>query len=104
MENGVKVPRLYQRLYQAMKTSPKLLDTVALLNDLTVDRLTLLEPTYANLQYLPSGLMGAIVEVYQQGSDRFYRVEFSDAQGCEYAMAVLKAEELLVLQSELAAS
>ena len=48
--------------------------------------------------------MGAIVEVYQQGSDRFYQVEFSDAQGCEYAMAILKAEELLVLQSELAVS
>jgi len=85
-------------------TTPKLLDTIALLNDIPVDRLTLLEPAYATIQQLPGGLMGAIVEIYEQGGDRSYQVEFSDAQGCEYVMAILKAEEFLVLQSELAVS
>jgi len=84
-------------------TTPKLLDTIALLNDIPVDRLTLLEPAYATIQQLPGGLMGAIVEIYGRG-DRSYQVEFSDAQGCEYVMAILKAEEFLVLQSELAVS
>jgi Domain of unknown function (DUF4926) len=87
-----------------MKPTPKLLDTVALLKDIPADRLTLLEPAYASVQHLPAGLIGAIVEIYEQAGDRFYQVEFSDAQGCEYAMAILKAEELLVLQSELAVS
>ncbi|NJR65589.1 MAG: DUF4926 domain-containing protein [Leptolyngbyaceae cyanobacterium CRU_2_3] len=87
-----------------MKPTPKLLDTVALLKDIPANRLTLLEPAYASVSHLPAGLIGAIVEVYEQRGDRFYQVEFSDAQGCEYAMATLNAEELLVLQSEVAVS
>lgn len=31
-----------------------------------------------------------------------YLVEFADSQGSEYAMAMLKADEILVLQYELA--
>jgi Domain of unknown function (DUF4926) len=85
-----------------MKNPPKLLDSVALLNAVPVNRLTLLEPDYDNIEQLPSGLIGAIVEVYEREDGVFYRVEFSDAQGCEYAMAILRAEEFLVLQSELA--
>ncbi len=85
-----------------MKNPPKLLDSVALLSAVPVNRLTLLEPDYDNIEQLPSGLIGAIVEVYERDDDVLYRVEFSDSQGCEYAMAVLRAEEFLVLQSELA--
>lgn len=87
-----------------MKPTPKLLDTVALLNDIPVERLTLIEPAYRDIQALPTGLVGTIVEVYQQGVSQFYRIEFSDHQGCEYALAVLEAQEILVLQSELAVS
>jgi hypothetical protein len=86
------------------KPTPKLLDTVALLTDIPVERLTLLEPAYSAIRALPSGLIGTIVEVYEQGQSLFYRVEFSDSQGCEYALAILKASEILVLQSELAVS
>lgn len=82
------------------KPTPELLDTVALLNDVPVERLTLLEPPYAAISALPSGLMGAVVEVYQQGLTQMYRVEFSDSQGREYALALLEASELLVLQLE----
>jgi hypothetical protein len=85
-----------------MKQKPKLLDAVALLNTVPVSRLTLIEPEYDRIEQLPSGLVGTIVEVYEQEKGVFYRVEFSDSQGCEYAMAILKAEEFLVLQSELA--
>jgi hypothetical protein len=84
------------------KPTPKLLDTVALLNDLPVERLTMLEPLYTSIPALPSGLMGAVVEIYQQGQTQVYRVEFSDNQGREYALAILEANEILVLQSELA--
>jgi hypothetical protein len=82
--------------------NPKLLDSVALLNAVPVDRLTLIEPDYSNIEQFPSGLTGAIVEVYEREDGVFYRVEFSDNQGCEYAMAILRADEFLVLQSELA--
>jgi Domain of unknown function (DUF4926) len=85
-----------------MKQKPKLLDAVALLDTVPVSRLTLVEPEYDKIEQLPSGLVGTIVEVYEQEKGVFYRVEFSDSQGCEYAMAILKMEEFLVLQSELA--
>ncbi len=85
-------------------TQPQLLDTVALLNDLPIDRLTLVEPAYAAISVLPSGLIGTIVEVYEQEQDQLYRVEFSDRDGCEYALAILKPTEILVLRSELVAS
>jgi Domain of unknown function (DUF4926) len=78
-------------------TSPKLLDPVALLHDLPANRLTLVESDYATVQALPAGLIGTIVEVYPQETEPQYLVEFADAQGCEYAMAVLKQTEILVL-------
>ncbi len=87
-----------------MKPQPKLLDTVALLHDTPIERFTLLEPDYAVFPALPSGLIGTIVEIYQQGQAQLYRVEFSDREGCEYALAILNATEILVLQSELVAS
>lgn len=46
--------------------------------------------------------MGTIVEVYDRGKGCQYLVEFADIQGIEYAMAMLKADEILVLQYELA--
>jgi len=79
----------------------KLLDTVALLNPVPIDRLTLVEPDYISINSLPSGQVGTIVEVYEEGEEYHYLVEFADTQGHEYTMATLKAEELLLLQYEL---
>ena len=84
-----------------MKTVPKLLDTVAIVNDIPVERLTLVEPDYVSVQALPRGLIGTVVEVYNRDQEPHYLVEFSDSEGCEYAMAILNANELLVLHAEL---
>ncbi len=61
-----------------------------------------MEPEYASVSSLPVGLVGTIVEVYDTGKECQYLVEFADSQGIEYAMAILKADEILVLQYELA--
>lgn len=79
----------------------KLLDTVAILNPVSIERLTLIEPDYLYIQYLPSGQVGTVVEVYEGTEERHYLVEFADTQGREYAMATLKEDELLVLHYEL---
>lgn len=79
----------------------KLLDTIALLNPVSIERLTLLEPEYISIDSLPSGQVGTIVSVYEEAEEYHYLVEFADTQGCEYAMATLKADELLLLQYEL---
>lgn len=79
----------------------KLLDTVALLNSVPIERLTLVEADYSFIDCLPSGQVGTIVEVYEEGEEYHYLVEFADTQGREYAMATLKADELLLLQYEL---
>ena len=65
-------------------------------------RLTLLESEHASVSSLPVGLVGTIVEVYDTRKECQYLVEFADSQGIEYAMAMLKADEILVLQYELA--
>jgi Domain of unknown function (DUF4926) len=59
------------------------------------------EPEYKSVSSLPVGLVGTIVEVYDTGKECEYLVEFADSQGIEYAMAILKADEILVLQYEL---
>ena len=46
--------------------------------------------------------MGTIFEVYDTGKKCQYLVELADSPRIEYAMAILKAEEILVLQYELA--
>ena len=79
----------------------KLFDTVAIINSVTIDRLLLVEPDYISIQNLPSGQVGTIVEVYERAEDCQYLVEFADTQGREYAMATLRADELLVLYYEL---
>ncbi|WP_445243751.1 DUF4926 domain-containing protein [Microcoleus sp. MON1_C5] len=61
-----------------------------------------MEPEYASISSLPVGLVGTIVEVYDTGKECQYLVEFADSQGIEYAIAMLKADEILVLQYELA--
>ena len=78
----------------------KLLDTVATLYPVPIERLTLLEQDYTLIESLPSGQVGTIVEVYEE-EEYHYLVEFADTQGCEYAMATLRADELLVLHYEL---
>ncbi|WP_293271722.1 hypothetical protein [Microcoleus sp. PH2017_02_FOX_O_A] len=40
--------------------------------------------------------------MYDTGKECQYLVEFADSQGIEYAMAILKPDEILVLQYELA--
>lgn len=85
-----------------MKNEFKLLDSVAILKPISKTRLTLVEPEYASISSLPTGLVGTIVEVYDTGKECQYLVEFADNQGAEYAMAVLKANEILVLLYELA--
>ncbi|MHC5720950.1 MAG: DUF4926 domain-containing protein [Nostoc sp.] len=54
------------------------------------------------MESLPSGQVGTIVEVYEQEEKYHYLVEFADTQGCEYAMATLRADEILVLHYDLA--
>ena len=78
---------------------PKLLDTVAVLTSLNADRLLQVESeTIARLP-LPIGLVGTVVEVYEESGR--YLVEFADGRGCEYAMSILLATELLVVHLEL---
>ncbi|MEG4515734.1 MULTISPECIES: DUF4926 domain-containing protein [unclassified Microcoleus] len=80
----------------------RVLDSVAILKPISNTRLALVEPEYASISSLPVGLVGTIVEVYDTGKESQYLVEFADSQGSEYAMAMLKADEILVLQYELA--
>ena len=85
-----------------MSKNFRLLDSVAILKPIANTRLALVEPEYASISSLPVGLVGTIVEVYETGKECQYLVEFADSQGSEYAMAMLKADEILVLQYELA--
>ncbi len=79
----------------------KLFDTVAIINPVPIERLTLVEPDYTSIQNLPAGQVGTVVEVYEETEHCQYLVEFADSQGREYAMATLKEDELLVLHYEL---
>ncbi|GBE92898.1 DUF4926 domain-containing protein [Nostoc cycadae] len=83
-------------------TKPKLLDTIATLNSIPIERLSLVESDMISIESLPNGQVGTIVEVYEEKEDTKYLVEFADTQGCEYAMAVLKINEILVLHYDLA--
>ncbi|MEG4198134.1 DUF4926 domain-containing protein [Microcoleus sp. Pol12A5] len=78
------------------------MDSVAILKPISNTRLALVEPQYASISSLPVRLVGTIVEVYETGKECQYLLEFADSQGSEYAMAMLKADEILVLQYELA--
>lgn len=80
----------------------RVLDSVAILKPISNTRLALVEPEYASISSLPVGLVGTIIEVYETEKECQYLVEFADSQGSEYAMAMLKADEILVLQYELA--
>lgn len=79
----------------------QLLDTVATLKPVALERLTLVEPNYTSIQNLPIGQVGTIVEAYVEAEEPHYLIEFADRQGHEYAMATLKADEFLVLHYEL---
>jgi len=50
------------------------------------------------------GLVGTIVDIHQDNQGADYLVEFADSDGCEFAIAYLKANEFLTLQYELAAA
>ncbi len=89
-------------------TQPKLLDTVAILSPLPYDglrptgghRLIQVEPDKLAIEALPIGLIGTVVETYD--NPQTYLIEFSDTEGREYAMAILPANELLVVHMDLA--
>ena len=80
----------------------RLLDSVAILKPISKTRLALVGSEYASISSLPVGLVGTIIEVYDTEKECQYLVEFADSQGIEYAMAMLKTDEILVLQYELA--
>jgi hypothetical protein len=62
----------------------KLLDVVALLTD-------------CSEQGLLRGQVGTIVEVYEPN---VFEVEFSDTQGRMYALATLRADQLMILHHQ----
>ncbi|MBW4520816.1 MAG: DUF4926 domain-containing protein [Scytolyngbya sp. HA4215-MV1] len=78
----------------------KLFDTIANLNPIPAARLTLLESEYQDIQTLPAGQVGTIVEIYGTENPR-YLIEFADLQGREYAMATLLDNEVLALHYAL---
>lgn len=86
-----------------MKT-PQLFDTIAILKPIPVDRLSLMESEYDFNLALPVGLVGTIVDIHQDNQVVDYLVEFADSDGCEFAIAYLKANEFLTLQYELLAA
>ncbi|HEX2278572.1 MAG TPA: DUF4926 domain-containing protein [Candidatus Tectomicrobia bacterium] len=69
-----------------MSQAVKLLDAVALLEDVQVEGVL-----------LQRGEVGAVVEVL---ASNVYEVEFCDDQGRAYAFASLRAEQLLVLHNQ----
>jgi len=69
-----------------MRRDVKLLDTVALLEDVQVEGV-LLKP----------GEVGAVVEIL---APDVYEVEFCDDQGRAYAFASLRADQILVLHNQ----
>ncbi len=79
----------------------KLFDVVALLKPISSNLLTLIDPEYDSIEYLPKGQIGTVVEIDELEGKLYYLIEFSDNQGCEYAMVRLTEIELLVLQEEL---
>lgn len=88
-----------------MQDKPKLLDVVATLIPVPMERLALIENTYKDLKDFRSGMVGTIIEVYAETAESikenkqetFYLVEFTDLEGNEYAVVNLKAEEILIL-------
>jgi hypothetical protein len=69
-----------------MRRDVKLLDTVALLEDVQVEGV-LLKP----------GEVGAVVEIL---APDVYEVEFCDDQGRAYAFASLRADQIFVLHNQ----
>ena len=69
-----------------MSSSIKLLDAVALLEDVQAEEVL-----------LQRGEVGAVVEIL---APDVYEVEFCDNQGQAYAFASLRAEQLLVLHNQ----
>jgi hypothetical protein len=69
-----------------MSHSVKLLDTVALLEAVHADGLT-----------LQRGEVGAVVEIL---APNVYEVEFCDEQGRAYAFASVREDQLLVLHNQ----
>jgi hypothetical protein len=69
-----------------MSNSVKLLDTVALLEDVQAEEVL-----------LKRGKVGAVVEIL---APEVYEVEFCDDQGRAYAFVSLRGDQLLVLHNQ----
>jgi hypothetical protein len=77
---------------------PKLLDVVALLQQLLPAALQLTDERYALSEGLESGTVGTVVEVYlRDAAPSACLVEFSDVHGRGYAFATVPVSALLVL-------
>jgi hypothetical protein len=76
----------YSRKGEAMRCEVKLLDAVALLEDVQTEGVL-----------LQRGEVGAVVEILAPNA---YEVEFCDERGRAYAFASLPAEQLLVLHNQ----
>jgi hypothetical protein len=70
-----------------MNQGVKLLDTVALLEDVQADEVL-----------LKRGEVGAVVEIL---APEVYEVEFCDDQGRAYAFASLRRDQLLILHNQV---
>jgi Domain of unknown function (DUF4926) len=91
----------HYRIYQTLMNQAKLFDQIALLKPIPTDQLKLIEADFIKVDALLIGLVGTIVEIYFSDEQLSYLIEFSDSEGCEYAMAILKIEDFLVLHHEL---
>lgn len=77
----MKLPNPDRAIIDMMNSSLKLLDVIALIEDLPELR-------------LHRGQVGTIVEVYEP---EVFEVEFSDLQGRTYALETLKCNQLMLL-------
>jgi hypothetical protein len=72
------------------------LDTVANTKPIARDRLTLVELDLQAISFLPVGQVGTVLEIHGEEQPQ-YLIEFADLEGREYAMAVLRPDEVLAL-------
>jgi hypothetical protein len=70
---------------------PKLLDTVAILSSLSLDRLIPVNPDAIPNDELPIGLEGTIIEIYSESKTSL--IEFADVKSREDAMEMLPTKE-----------
>jgi hypothetical protein len=86
-------------------SSLNILDTVTNLRAIPLTSLLLAEPErFSKIDHLPPGQVGTVLETNSKADGIYYLIEFADLAGREYAMANLKAEDLLALHYDLTAA